>query len=164
MLERIEFPELYFGLVAPIGVDLTETVRPLQSSLERFGYKVVTIKVTDIFRDINYCDVELQDKPSELRFKSYIAFGNRLREITGDKSICAALVIDKIAKERGPDLKQRKYRPKYAYIIHQFKRKEEIELLRSVYGKLFFQISVYSSERRAIRRIRPKNSARSQEH
>ncbi len=28
--------------------------------------------------------------------------------------------------------------------MHQFKRKEEIELLRSVYGRLFFQISVYS--------------------
>jgi deoxycytidylate deaminase len=146
MLERIEFPELFFGLVAPIGVDLTETVRPLQASLERFGYTVVTIKVTDIFRDIKYCDVKLKDKPSELRFKSYISFGNRLRQITGDKSICAALVIDKIAKERHSDATKREYRAKYAYIIHQFKRKEEIELLRSVYGKLFFQISVYSSK------------------
>lgn len=31
-----------------------------------------------------------------------------------------------------------------AYILHQFKRKEEIDLLRSIYGRLFFQISVYS--------------------
>ncbi len=33
---------------------------------------------------------------------------------------------------------------KNVYLIHQFKRKEEVELLRSVYGRVFFQISVYS--------------------
>jgi hypothetical protein len=88
MLERIEFPELFFGLVAPIGVDLSQTVAPLRALLEGIGYDVLTIKVTDLFRDIDYCDVELQDKPSEARFKSYIEFGNRLREISGDKAIC----------------------------------------------------------------------------
>ncbi len=31
-----------------------------------------------------------------------------------------------------------------AFLLHQFKRKEEIELLRSVYGRLFFQVSIYS--------------------
>ena len=146
MLERIEFPELFFGLVAPIGVDLSETVLPLKVLLEGFDYTVKTMKVTDLFRDIDYCDVELHDKPSEARFKSYIEFGNRLREISGDRAICASLVIDKIAKGRGPDLKERQPGEKVAYVIHQFKRKEEIDLLRSVYGKLFFQLSVYSSK------------------
>ena len=146
MLERIEFPELFFGLVAPIGVDLSETVQPLKALLERFGYQVEIIKVTDLFRDLAYCDVKLHDKPSEARFNSYIEFGNRLRGISSDKSICASLVIDKIAKGRGSEPSERQHREKHAYIIHQFKRKEEIDLLRSVYGKLFFQISVYSSK------------------
>lgn len=148
MLKRIEYPELFFGLVAPIGVDLSETVKPLTEALKSFEYEVVPIKVTELFRQINYCDVELEDKPSERRFKSYIDFGNRLRELTSDNAICASLVVDKIAKDREINEKsgETKYRQKYAYIIHQFKRKEEIELLRSVYGKLFFQISVYSSK------------------
>jgi hypothetical protein len=146
MLPRIDFPELFFGLVAPIGVDLTDTVAPLKTLLESFDYEVEIIKVTDLFRKIDYCDVELQDKPSEARFKSYINFGNRLREITGDKAVCASLVIDKIAKSRGSDRHSREPREKRAFIIHQFKRKEEIDLLRSVYGKLFFQVSVYSSK------------------
>jgi deoxycytidylate deaminase len=30
------------------------------------------------------------------------------------------------------------------FLIHQFKRKEEIDLLRNVYGRLFFQVSIYS--------------------
>lgn len=147
MLQRIEFPELYFGLVAPIGVDLSETVKHLEESLKSFDYKVVPIKVTDLFRRITYCDVKLKDRPSEQRFRSYIKFGNRVRQLTGNKAICASLVIDKIAKKRDRDAQNKpKHREKYAYIIHQFKRKEEIDLLRSVYGKLFFQVSVYSSK------------------
>lgn len=148
MLKRIEHPELFFGLVAPIGVDLSETVKHLEEALKAFEYKVIPIKVTELFRKIKYCDVKLEDKPSERRFKSYINFGNRLRELTGDKAICASLVVDKIAREREIDERNgsTKHREKYAYVIHQFKRKEEIELLRSVYGKLFFQISVYSSK------------------
>ena len=75
MLERIEFPELFFGLVAPIGVDLSETVAPLNVLLEGFGYTVKVIKVTDLFRNLEYCDIKLDDRPSEARFKSYIEFG-----------------------------------------------------------------------------------------
>jgi len=147
MLQRIEFPELFFGLVAPIGVDLGETVKPLEDALKAFDYEVVPIKVTDLFRKIKYCDIQLRDKPSEQRFISYINFGNRLRQLTGDKAICASLVIDKIARLRSDRITDKRTPPqKFAYIIHQFKRKEEIELLRSVYGKLFFQISVYSSK------------------
>src|SRR5947209_19113054 len=138
MLERIQFPELFFGLVAPIGVDLVETVQPLKTLLERFDYAVEVIKVTDLFRDLDYCDIALQDKPSEARFNSYIEFGNRLRQISSDKSICASLVIDKIAKARGSEPATREHKERCAYIIHQFKRTEEIDLLRSVYGTLFF--------------------------
>jgi hypothetical protein len=145
MLPRVDFPELFFGLVAPIGVDLAETVSPLKSLLEGFGYDVETIKVTDLFRKIDYCDVELEDKPSEARFKSYINFGNRLREITGDKAICASLAIDRIAKGRGKDRHLRQVREKRAFIIHQFKRKEEIDLLRSVYGNASMKLTTCSS-------------------
>jgi len=48
MLQRIEFPELYFGLVAPIGVDLSETVKHLEEALKAFDYDVVPIKVTEV--------------------------------------------------------------------------------------------------------------------
>ena len=147
MLKRIEYPELFFGLVAPIGIDLSETVKHLEGALKTFDYRVIPIKVTDLFRDIDYCDVKLLDRPSEKRFESYIRFGNRVRQLTGDKAICAALVVDKIARERERDSHGKTtHREKVAYVIHQFKRREEIELLRSVYGKLFFQVSVYSSK------------------
>jgi len=103
MLQRIDCPELFFGLVAPIGVDLSDSLKHLEDSLKVFGYQSVPIKVTDIFREIDFCDVALKDKPSEDRFKTYIDFGNRVRELTEDQAICAALVIDRIARLRRVD-------------------------------------------------------------
>jgi hypothetical protein len=146
VLQRIDYPEQFFGLVAPIGVDLSDTLNQLADALKVFGYTTTPVKVTDLFREIDFCDVDLANKPLEDRFRTYIDFGNRVRELTGDQAICAALVIDKIAKlrKRDPDGKPIS-EEKQAFVIHQFKRKEEIDLLRSVYGRLFFQVSVYSS-------------------
>ena len=47
------------------------------------------------------------------------------------------------ARTRTPQPDQSKPE-KNVYLIHQFKRKEEVALLRSVYGRAFFQVSVYS--------------------
>lgn len=40
-----------------------------------------------------------------------------------------------------------------AYIFDQFKRKEEIDLLRQVYGRLFIVISIYSGKERRIEQL-----------
>ena len=78
------------------------------------------------------------------RYRTHIDYGNQLRA-KFDDAILAATAIRKLTRERlrprtdGADKFSRT-----AYLLHQFKRKEEIDLLRSVYGRLFFQISVYS--------------------
>lgn len=48
-IQKIKFPELVFGFVAPIGADLTTTVTAFRSYFERRSYRIVEIKVTDIF-------------------------------------------------------------------------------------------------------------------
>lgn len=45
------------------------------------------------------------------------------------------------------------------YLLHQFKRREEIELLRSVYGDIFFQISVYSRRGARVENLARKFAA-----
>lgn len=142
----IPFPELFFGLVAPIGVDLKGCVENLKDSLRRRGYNPVEIKVTNIFdRMKNYIKpIDPLDNSTEyLRYKSYIAYGNQLRRAFEDDAALSVLTIGRISKQRLNKFDSEKFE-KVAYIIHQFKRKEEIDLMRSVYGKQFFQISVYS--------------------
>ena len=149
MFDAIKFPELFFGLVAPIGVNLETTADELSKSLIRHGYSVRIIKVTKIFDAIKNVNVKLHNKPLIRRYYSYIRFGNEVRRKYSDDSILAALAISWISacRKRNRD-KSAVDEQKVAYILHQFKRKEEIDLLRNVYGRLFFQVSVYSSRRK----------------
>lgn len=148
MLNRIPYPELFFGIVAPIGTDISPTVELLAKSLTRFNYQVRVIKVTDIFDVIKKVNVKRVQKPLLQRYKTFIKFGNAVRKKYEADDILAALTIAQISLNRKvlrdgtPQSEER-----VAYIVHQFKRKEEIELFRSTYGRLFFQVSVYSSRK-----------------
>lgn len=148
-IPRIQHPELFLGFVAPIGADVTPGLRHFRHFLEARGYRVEEIKVTDVFKVLaEYIvpDVPLQNSPLEERYKSYIKYGNQLRRTLEDDSLLSAAAIGQIIRRRvalSRSGAENVYQ-KTAYLLHQFKRKEEIELLRSVYGRLFFQISIYS--------------------
>ncbi len=164
MLKRVPFPELFFGFVAPIGVDLPPTIEIFAQSLHHLGYKVRVIKVTDVFDEIPGISVRRAQKPLADRYKTYIKFGNAVRKKCKDNEILAALTIAWIFLSRKfyPD-KTPKAEERVAYLIHQFKRKEEVDLFRSVYGRLFFQISVYSSRKMRAESLSRKFAADAQD-
>lgn len=146
-IDRIKYPELFFGFVAPIGADLARTLDAFRLYFENRGYSVVEIKITDIFPAFEpYAPpkLPLQKKPLKERYKTYIEYGNELRSRFGDDTL-AISAIGRIVRQR---LRQKREREdqfsKTVFLIHQFKRKEEIDLMRSVYGRLFFQVSIYS--------------------
>jgi hypothetical protein len=143
--EKIKYPEPFFGFVAPIGADIQAALRAFKAYLQARDYRVVEIKVTDMFNVLERYVVSKKplSKASELaRYETYIAYGNLLRETFQD-DILAASAIRRVMDKR---LKHSAFGhpEKIAYLLHQFKRKEEIDLLRNVYGRLFFQVSVYS--------------------
>jgi hypothetical protein len=74
-------------------------------------------------------------------YTSYISYGNKLRSIFKDDSALAVLKIARLERKRSQLMKTGKIDSKYskiAFVLHQFKRKEEIDLLRSLYGQQFF--------------------------
>jgi deoxycytidylate deaminase len=142
---KINYPELFFGFVAPIGADLRDSLDAFRAYLESRSYRVIEIKVTEVFEVLAryVAPKKPLSKATELaRYETYIAYGNQLRSIFGDNILAASAI------RRVMDKRLRRSQPgqfeNVAYLLHQFKRKEEIELLRSVYGRLFFQVSVYS--------------------
>lgn len=149
-LPPIQFPELVFGLVAPIGTDLGPTLNAMQSFLERERYDVEVIKVTDLYEKFTSLidpPIELKHTPLEDRYRSFIAFGNAVRAQTGDDGSLAMAVIEEIVRRRIAYEGESEHRySRKAWLVSQFKRKEEIDLMRSVYGRLFFQVSVYSTK------------------
>lgn len=144
-IPRIDYPEIFIGFVGPVGVDIQNCVNIFTRYFQNQSYKVIEIKVTSIFNILSQYvrpQLGIDTTSTQKRYLSYIAYGNQLRSYLNDDSALAALTIPRIMRRR---FKQHDPVPeKTVYLIHQFKRKEEIDLFRSIYSKLFFQISIYS--------------------
>jgi deoxycytidylate deaminase len=148
-ISNIKFPELLFGFVSAIGADAKPTVDSFRHYLTGEGYTVIEIKVTDLFqllKDVIRPKKPLVATPISNRYRTYISYGNQLRAFFEDDSVLAAMSVGQIIRERQKSDRRKDADPfsRKAYLIHQFKRREEIDLLRSVYGRLFFQVSIYS--------------------
>ena len=147
IIQRIDDPEIFFGIVSPIGVNVDETCKELISKLQAYDYRTFLIHVTDVFDGIAKklpLGIELKKKPLQDRYNTYIKYGDALRAHFNDDSFLAGTVVDQIRRLRATLFDEKHVPERVAYVVRQFKRREEIDLLRSAYGKLFFQISVYS--------------------
>jgi hypothetical protein len=143
--EAISQPELIFGLVGPIGVELGGVVNALIARLRNVNYKSVEIHLTDHM---------ITDKISRIidnttyyhRYMSLIDYANQFRTMAQSAAAMAGLAISRIRSERAI-ITGSEVIPAFgtAYIICQFKRPEEIELMRTTYGRKFVQVSVYAS-------------------
>ncbi|MEP7173480.1 MAG: anti-phage dCTP deaminase [Aestuariivirga sp.] len=148
-ISTIKFPELLFGFVAAIGVDLKPTIAAFRQYLEGENYDVIEIKATDAFnflKNVVKPKKTLVSSPLKDRYVTHIAYGNQLRAYFDDDSVLAALTVGQVVRRRPSKTKRpdKETFSKTAYLLHQYKRREEVDLLRSVYGRLFFQVSVYS--------------------
>ena len=155
-IDRIEYPELFFGIVAPIGVDVRDTVEYLTTILESQDYHVTVIKITDVFPKFSQKiqpKLSLKQFPFDERLSTYIAYGDQLRDHFEDDAILSYVAIANVVARRAERFREGEAPTKVAYILRQFKRKEEIDLLRSVYGRLFFQISVYTKRNSRVDRL-----------
>jgi hypothetical protein len=152
---RINFPELFFGFVAPIGADIDSTVQAFSEYFSANGYRIVSIKVTDVYRFMKKYHrptTPLKSSPAFERYRTYIKYGNQLRSDFGDDAILSIATIVRIIKRRLRIQRETDPFEKTVYLLHQFKRKEEIDLLRSIYGRLFFRSRyILGGERESIR-------------
>lgn len=186
---QMDHPELFFGLVAPIGTAIDIVQNELEFTLKQFDYNVHLINVSELISDIiNEFEIHNQtsilEKPSTIRDK--INAGNAIRKETSRSDFLAMAVVNKICKIReeirggkgdavvGSYPTQLIPIEKTAFIIRQLKRSEEIDLLRSTYGDHFIQISANSDygsrlqnlklllgrENRALGRKENENNAR----
>jgi deoxycytidylate deaminase len=142
---EINFPEVFIGIVSPVGTNIKHSVDCIKKSFAQKGYETHHIKISNKFETLakllNYNEIS-----SDSRFKrieTYIKFGNHLREKFGG-DVCAALAVAEILKNRALSPPEYGF-SKHVYIIDQLKSEDELSLLREVYGASFLQISIYSA-------------------
>lgn len=153
IIPKSTHPELVFGLVAPIGTDVDLIINVLKDELSKVRYDSKTIKVTDLLSAVPH-NFNIVHTPLDKKFESYIRAGNKLRELFESDDAFALLAVSEICRLRDEGIKNSNViQEKTAYIIRQFKRPEEIEILRKVYGRGFIQISAYSSREDRLNKL-----------
>lgn len=160
-------PELIFGLVGPIGVDLDFVTEKLCDELSKLNYTPHRIRLSDTMKAFDV-DIEI-DKTSFLNYyDTQISFANKFREKCGSPAAMAGLAIREIRKIRSKYGNEETALLGNAYIIRQFKRPEEIELLRKLYGRKFILISAYldedSRKKELVQKIQNFNYEKINEH
>jgi cytidine deaminase len=147
MLPTLESPELIFGLCSPIGTDNSRVTTLITNALAKYRYGCVPYKVTKLMTSFVIPGQEISDHPAEARYTTRINYANKLRELFDDHTILATMCCGAVRQHRRKNNgAPTKYIPRTCYLFDQFKRKEEIDALRQIYGRLFVLVSVYSDK------------------
>lgn len=132
----IENAELFVGLIAPIGVNLEAVCASLKRAFNSVDYKTDVIRLTS-----NLNDVKPESEGLFERYSSLIAAGNKLRSQSAAE-VFAYLAIQETLRQRTQN--HWKVTDRRAIVFRQFKRTEEIDLLKKVYGDNIVLISCHA--------------------
>lgn len=149
--------ELIIGLCGAIGSGVKALKSTLCVSLERSGYDLIHVRISDII--IEKTDSNYQSLIGYNRYKTLQDAGDSLRK-EHDPDILAACAISKISIERDKFFgdgscsgELTKTDKKVAYIIDQIKHPAEVKLLRKVYPKNFYLIGLIRTEKERINNL-----------
>ena len=173
-------PELVFGLIAPIGVDLDVVSEVLDTTLREMRYHAHVLRVTQLMREIGIeapvtsYDASLPEGSFVRSYRDRIAHANKIRSVLGDFALAALAIsairsfrleerqrrsderssFDELSNEEPPE--EEPITASQASGIRQLQRPAEVLLLREVYGRQFILISAYASQDWRIQRIQER--------
>src|SRR6266496_4167025 len=148
--ETTHRPELIFGLVGGVGVRLDDLSQHLKQQLDSFGYKVVDIRLSNLL--VNFTGWTDQKEKTEYgRVRHLQEMGNALRRRLEDGAALARAGIAEIRMKRAaisgdPDSPI----VAHAYVLHQLKHPDEVDLLRQVYGSSFFLVAGHAPHQKRV--------------
>jgi deoxycytidylate deaminase len=134
------YPEIVLGMVGPAGVDLEPVIAAFQHELEAVQYKVKIVRLSKKIE--SFFGVDYSEKAEDTRLARLMDAGTKLREKSGRGDAVALLGIAEIKRLRKAELKSEA--DSNAFILRSLKHPHEVQTLRSVYGRGFFLVSVYS--------------------
>ncbi|WP_157792851.1 anti-phage dCTP deaminase [Bordetella genomosp. 8] len=144
MLQPQPHPELVIGLVGPVGVNLEPIITALRDGLAVARYKSYVVRLSKLIE--NLAELDFSGSPEHERIGNLMTLGTHLREQSKLGDAAAILAIAEIARIR--DVENHAPLPASsagnAFILRSLKHPAEVERLRTIYGKGFLLISVYS--------------------
>lgn len=149
--------EIIVAFSGAVGCNLSEVVRSVKSHFEDYGYTTKVIKISDLIKNHftknfpsdlppEYVGIDLYSLEGKARYTTLQDLGDQLR--SDDPKILAAMAMVAISTSREllQDNTDSTKPPRSVYLIDQLKNPAEIELLKLVYGNLFYLVGVLSPQ------------------
>ncbi|RNJ75445.1 MAG: deoxycytidylate deaminase [Nitrosopumilus sp. B06] len=155
-MQRKPGPELFFGLVGPLGTDLDGVYSSLSKSLERVGYSSEMVIISESFSEISGLDNKINHDSELARIESSMDVGDEIRDKMGGNAT-AILAMNQIRAAR--EIKTDSIKVPFsdhAYVIRSLKHADEVKQLRNTYGKSFWLISAYLPQKTRIDILKEK--------
>lgn len=165
-------PELFFGLVAPIGVGGGTITAALEDALEDVEYGCEPIRMIDQLRNIRYLGRAENDPIKDLssyknekeRYEKFIETGDSFCRIMGSDALVATAIKRLLDYREGknagktPGGSEKRFTPlkRHAYVFRSLKRPGEADRLRAIYENSFFLISAYAPHAVRAKRLANK--------
>jgi cytidine deaminase len=151
-------PEIFIGLVAPVGIDLSIVCEELDAAFREVNYRLHVIKLSGLLRTIDKFK-ELPSAPEETRIRRHMLAGTQLRRALRNDvmALLAAGAVKAFRREKYGTAHD--YALRQAYVFSSLKHPHEIETLRGLYGDAFFVISVYAPREQRVRELAAKIAA-----
>jgi cytidine deaminase len=131
-------------LVAAVGTDLDRLTIVLTASLHEVNYACEEIRLSELLDEVER-PAPLRRDPLDVRYQDYMDAGDDLRRKTRQFDALAVMGIRKVTEKRRERTGQVDVpAARVAYVFRSLKTPEEVETLRSTYGRGFFVISAYS--------------------
>jgi cytidine deaminase len=99
-LHPISTPELVFGLVGPLGVDLDLVISVLTKELTDVGYNTVVVRLSNFIHSVSNLRTRLSPEPEDDRIETHMRAGTEIRSKTRWPDILAIFAIARIREER----------------------------------------------------------------
>jgi hypothetical protein len=128
-------PELYFGLVAPVGSDLSRVTEDLQEALTGVAYRCQTLHLIEHIHELEPWN-EIPESPLDVRIDKHMDAGNELRHQATRGDAIALLGVGAVRKFRGMSYSGRELPltekvqipvPNTAYVFRSLKHPGAIE-------------------------------------
>ena len=136
--------ELMIGIVSAVGTENKRVLDPLIDQLKGFGYRVVSIKLSDLLLKPSKPASEVKEYD---RIKHCMDAGDKFRKEANNNAILAAGAAHKIKDSRDSNDDQVNCK-KIAYIIDSLKHPDEVDFLRRVYKEGFYLFGIHAEEKR----------------
>jgi len=131
--------DLILGLVYGAGAETDTFQTALAENLQHYGYRLCTVHLSNYFASVLRKPSFTDQRPGAMR--ELQDMGDELRQKTGRNDAVALLGVYLMASKRHGAGKDR-----IAWLLRSFKRPEEIELLRRIYGARFILLSLHVPE------------------